>query len=67
MRKPVETVILFVIICAGLYIMKIAGEEPQATAELTGYGKTRLTVNCADESAAASQNQMTSFSWPEAL
>ncbi len=47
--------------------MKIAGDEPQAEAELTGYGKTRLTVNCTDESASASQDDMTSFSWPEAL
>lgn len=67
MRKPVETAILFVIICAGLYTMKIAGDEPQAEAELTGYGKTRLTVNCSDESASASQDSVTSFSWPEAL
>ena len=67
MRKPVETAILFVIICAGLYTMKIAGDDPQAEAELTGYGKTRLTVNCPDESGSASQNHMTSFNWPEAL
>ncbi len=67
MRKPVETAALFVIICAGLYMMTIAGDEPQAAAELTAYGKTRLTVNCPDESASASQNHMTSFSWPEAL
>ena len=56
MRKPVETAILFVIICAGLYTMKIAGDEPQAAAELTGYGKTRLTTDCPDESASSAQD-----------
>ncbi len=66
MRKPVETAVLFVIMCFGIVMMSTTDASENEPVELAGYGKSRLTAACPDEGELSPMQNSTGFSWPEA-